>query len=227
MIGLTLAIISALWGLLTFWVFARFADAAALRVVRKRIYARLLEIRLYSEEPSLVWSAQKALLVDNLRFLGLMVKPVLILGIAFALLYSQLDSVYGWGPLEIGHSTTVTVPLESDSQTYELLPPPGIVVETPAVRDLTDRQIVWRIRAMSPVDGNLLVRRPGMNDLSRSIVAGERAFLHYPKSRETLAVDYPKAGVSVGGLTLPWLFWFLIFSTTSACLIALLRRRNA
>jgi hypothetical protein len=223
MIGASLVAISVFWGLVTFWVFRRFTDHAALRKVRKRMYAHLLEIRLFSDEPALVWSAQKALLVDNLRFLALVSKPVLIMALPFALLYGQLDSIYGWGPLEVGHSTTVTV--AGDAQ-FKLLAPAGISVETPPVRVLAEHQISWRIRALEPIHGILRVTRAGGGELSRSIVAGERTLSFYRRRESALEVDYPKASVGIFGIILPWLAWLLIVSTVSAALLATLPGRG-
>jgi hypothetical protein len=175
MIGESLAAFSVIWGLLASLIFRRFTDRAALRVVRKRMYAHLLEIRLYSEEPGLVWNAQKALFADNLRFLALTARPVLIMAVPFALLYSPIDSIYGWRPIEVGHSAVVTlqIPEELAQDTpYLLRPPPGIFVETPPVRIFGARQISWRVRALMPVRGTLRFTLPGDRGVSRSISAG-------------------------------------------------------
>lgn len=234
--GWSLAAFGILWGLAAFWVFRRFTDHAALRTVRRRLYAHLLEIRLFSDEPALVWKAQKALLADNVRFLALTARPALIMAVPFAFLYAPLDSLYGWRPIEVGHSAVVTLqlarePAASDER-YILRPPPGIAVETPAVRDFAERQIVWRIRARKPVRGNLRIALPDASEVSRNIAAGEPT-LAPNRRRESspgivwVEVDYPKASVVIAGLSLPWLAWFLIFSAASAALITIWPRRRA
>ncbi len=216
MIAWSLAAISILWGLAAFLVFRRFTDYVALRKVRKRMYAHLLEIRLYSEEPGLsVCRAEGELLVDNLRFLMLVAKPVLIMALPFALLYGRLDSVYGWSPLQVGHSATVTMQLSGEAQ-YTLLTPPGITVETPPVVVPAEHQISWRIRAVAPTRGNLRFLRPGSGDILSPIAAGEWSpFCCRPRG-SSVEVDYPKAEVAIAGVELPWLAWFLIISTASA-----------
>jgi hypothetical protein len=230
MIGWSLTGFSVGWGLLAFAVFRRFTDRAALRIVRKRLYAHLLEIRLYSEEPALVWKAQKALLVDNVRFLMLTAKPILIMAVPFAFLYSPVDSIYGWRPIEVGHSAVVTLqmsrePVANDAS-YILQSPPGIAVETPPVRSFAEHQVSWRIRALTPVSGNLRVALPGQPDVSRSVAAGDRT-LSFIRHRESspdgvwMEVAYPRANVDIIGLSLPWLAWFLILSTASAALFTL------
>lgn len=236
MIGWSLAAVGVLWGLFTYGVFRRFTDHAALRTVRKRLYAHLLEIRLYSEEPSVVWRAQAALVADNVRFLALIALPVLIMALSFALLYTPLDTVYGWGPLAVGRSAVVTLQLPQepgaiDTQ-YILKAPTGIAVETAPVRDVAGRQIIWRIRPLMPVFGSLHVTLPGGSDVSMSIAAGDRKLSRYRRREPApgagwIEVDYPKANVAIAGLELPWLAWFLIVSTASAALFAIWPARRA
>ena len=136
-----------------------FPDRAAVRAAGKRLQARLLEMRLYSSEPALMWAAQKALLRDNLRWLALMLPPALILGLPLAWLFIQLDAVYGRSPLPVGGAAVVTVQLkralDPSDAAATLQAPPGIAVESPPVRVFAERQISWRIRALRPVRGNL------------------------------------------------------------------------
>jgi hypothetical protein len=228
-IAASLMAIGILWGLAALLVFRRFTDRVAVRKVRKRLYAHLLGIRLYSEEPALVFRAQKELIVDNLRFLALVAKPVLIMAVPFALLYGPLDSIYGWGPLEIGHSAVVTYHLSGEAIAgdvqYTLLAPPGIAVETPPVVVVADNQISWRIRPLMPTRGNLRIIFSS-DEVTSPVIAGERTLSSHSR-RESLRggfsveVGYPKADVAIAGLDLPWLAWFLIISTASAALFAI------
>ncbi len=136
-----------------------FPDRAAVRAAGRRLHARLLEMRLYSSEPALMWAAQRALLRDNLRWLALMLPPALILGLPLAWLFVQLDSIYGHSPLPVGAQAVVTVQLKRAlgpaDATATLQAPPGILVESPPVRVFAERQISWRIRALRPVRGKL------------------------------------------------------------------------
>jgi hypothetical protein len=54
--------------------------------------------------------------------------------VPFAVLYSPIDSIYGWRPIEVGHSAVITLQMSGELATdtsYMLRPPPGIAVETP------------------------------------------------------------------------------------------------
>ena len=136
-----------------------FPDRAAVRAAGKCLHARLLEMRLYSSEPALMWGAQKALLRDNVRWLALMLPPALVLALPLAWLFIQLDGIYGRNPLPAGGVAVVTVQLERALEPADavatLQAPPGIAVESPPVRVFARRQISWRIRALRPVRGNL------------------------------------------------------------------------
>jgi hypothetical protein len=136
-----------------------FPGRAAVRAAGKRLQADLLEMRLYSSEPALMWAAQKALVRDNVRWLALLLPPALILGLPLAWLFIQLDGIYGRNALPVGGVAVVTVQLkralEPADAAATLQAPPGIAVESPPVRIIARRQISWRIRALRPVRGNL------------------------------------------------------------------------
>jgi hypothetical protein len=226
LLAISLVAISVLWGVTTFFVFRRFTDAAALRKIRRLLYAHLLEIRLFADEPGLVWKAQKAVFADNLRLLRLVAIPVALLALPFALLYEPLNDIYGWGPLAVGQSATVTLQERNTGADLNLVAPPGIGVETLPVKSMADHEVSWRIRPLIATMGTL---RAGA--ASRSIMAGDRT-LARRRQRESMPdggwfeVDYPRADITLLGIPLPWLTWFVIFSTLSAGATKALRRRN-
>ena len=210
MIAGSLAAAGVIWGIFAVWIFRQLTDEAALRRVLNRLHANLLEIRLFAEEPALVWKAQKAVIGDNVRFLALVAKPVVILGLLFALLYSPLDSVYGWHPVAIGHSAVVTM----KGSGPKLVVPNGIVVETPPVRVTAENETSWRIRAVAPGDGEM---RAGTASIR--VLAGDQTLIPKRRRAGPLEIDYPKGLVTVGPFTLPWLSWFLVFSALGALFV--------
>jgi hypothetical protein len=230
MTGLVAASVAC--GLLAAWVFQRAVDMAALRLTLRQIHARLLEFRLFFDEPRLIWRAQKALVGANLRVCALLLWPALILALPMAWLMMQLDAAYGTAALHVGEPAVVTAQLAADSQLWVLEAPPGIAVETPAMHVLSERQMVWRIRPLRPVAGLLRFRLRGVT-LTKAIAAGspsafllrrrERSllpFLMHPEEPRLpagsvvwLEVDYPEASRW-------WMVWFLAISTVSAFLFA-------
>ena len=88
----------------------RRTNPGALRQARKLVQAHLLEIRLYSAEPRLVWRAQASLIRANARLLAVLAMPLLILTPPMAWLWLQFESIYGLAPLPLDRAAIVTAP---------------------------------------------------------------------------------------------------------------------
>ena len=222
MIGLLAASVAS--GLLAAWVFRRFTNVTALRKTLRQIHAHFLEFRLFFGEPRLIWRAQKDLIKANLRFCALLLTPTLILALPMAWLTIQLDTIYGAAPLRNGEPAIVTAQLTTDLQPEDaqavLEAPKGIAVETPPVRIVNDRQIVWRIRPLRSVETSLSVTLRGVT-LTKAIRPGRRerplfAFLMHPEESRL-----PPGGVVSLGIDSPeksrnWIVWFLAISSAAA-----------
>ncbi len=235
----TLIPIAALAGIGMLLIFRRTSDQAALGRTKKLVRAHLLELRLFADEPSLVWRAQKDLLRANWQYLRLMLRPMLWATVPLALLLVQLDEIYGRAPLAIGQAAVLTMqmrtPFPPNVPPPRLEAPAGIEVETPAVRVLSENQVSWRLRPLREVSGRLRVHLPG-ETLEKSIKAGGRlrrlssrrvcfsfALLLHPgewplpaRDVEWIEVGYPPAPVHACGTDLHWLIWFLAASMLSA-----------
>ena len=64
--------------------------------------AHLLEMKLYQDEPGLLFRAQGNLLLNNFRYLGHMLRPALYLALPMVVLFAHFDSVYGQRALRVG-----------------------------------------------------------------------------------------------------------------------------
>lgn len=235
--ALSLIAISILSGIALLWVFAKTSDQPAVRTTKKRLQARLLEMRLYADDPGVVLQSQKQLLWLNLRYFVLMLRPALFATVPMVLLLIVLDGFYGKQQLMVDHPAIVTAQL-TDTAEAQLEAPPGIEVETPGVRSVDERQVSWRIRPAAAVHGDLRVLSGGAAD-TKSIKAGDGltylsrrrvrslvSMLLYPGEPplsgdriEWIDVEYPAAEVSMFGLRTHWLVWFLVFSMGAAFLL--------
>jgi hypothetical protein len=239
--SVSLFLISAAAGVVLLWVFRKTSDQAAIRRTKKRLQAHLLEIRLYADDPAIIWQAQTKLLAANARYFGLMLRPAAIVTVPMVLLLVALDGYYGKRPLEPGRAAIVTAQFEAamnGGEVFRLEAPDGIAVETPGVRLAEAHQVSWRIRAVQPAAGELRLLA-GPVTVTKSVVAGnERRFvstrrvgLHpslllYPgepplpaSGVKWVEVDYPAAHVRMFGFEAHWLVWFLIISMASAFLL--------
>jgi len=242
MIAWSLVATSVLCGLAITVAFSRLADLAALRNARKRVQAHFLEIRLYSDEPRFVFRAQASLVRANLKLLAVLARPMLILSLPMAWVLLQFDAVYGARPLPLGEPAIVTAQLNTpltDSDRNTLQAPAEISVETGAVRSFADRQVSWRVRPVEPVRGLLRLSLRG-SAFEKDIAAGSRGLFLISRTSSSLfewllhpaagrlpagdvawvEVRYPATGVTIAGIALPWIVWFLIISTAVALLSA-------
>jgi hypothetical protein len=222
--------VSILAGIGMLVVFRHASDQAAIPRAKNLVAAHLLEFRLFMDEPRLVLRAQRDLIVANLRFLKLMLRPVLVLALPMAVLLAQMEAFYGHAPLVVGEPAIVTVQLKNSGRDLTLKAPAGVVVETPPVHVLSDRQVSWRVRPTHAVSGELQIVEPD-HILTKSITAG--AGMRYLSERRGsvknllldaaelpvtnheiawIEVSYPPAVI----WHLHWLIWFFLVSGITA-----------
>ena len=232
---LSLVPLSVLLGIAMLWVFGRTSNQAAIRKVKAELQAHLYEMRLFTDEPLLIWKAQWGLLKANVRYLAMMLVPALVLTIPMVLIFAQLECFYGYAPLEPGQEAIVTVQMKGEGgQAPVLRAPDGIAVDSPAIRMDGGQQISWRIRALRPVTGDMQFVFPDAT-IEKSVQAGmgpqyvsERRvssaldlIWHPAESRlpagsvDWIELRYPAATVHAFGLDLHWLIWLLILSMAS------------
>jgi len=182
-------------------VFRRLSEKMPVRSSVNRVWAHVMELGLFIESPALVLRAQRDLLRENVRLLRLAIIPAGILAVLFLFLFPPLNAIYGRAPLPVGEPSVVTIQMKDASMpSVQLVAPPGMVIETPGVRILHDRQISWRVRPLQPTSGDLKFRF---------------------KDVRSIHIHYPKATI----LSLPWVAWFVISSSLSAVLFGLCWKR--
>ena len=231
--------LSILVGIFMLWVFGATSDQMAIGRAKKKMWAYLLELLLYGDDPSLLFKAQGNLILSNFRYMGLMLVPAIYLTIPMVVLLFHLDAVYGIAPLRPGESAVLTVQadgrLTPKTEVPKLTVPAGFTVETSAVRALEEGQYSWRVRAEQAASGDLTFRWMGQ-EFTKSLDAGEDLRYVSPKrgsswwrsigspGEDLLAVEnlkwielrYPGAEIQTGSLYLHWLVWFLIISIVAA-----------
>src|SRR5437764_9906890 len=95
-----LAVLGVALGVGMLLVFRWTSKPEAIRRAKARMMAHLYEMRLFADEPALIWSAQGGLLKANARYLGLMLLPAVVMSVPRIALFSWLDCYYGYRPLE-------------------------------------------------------------------------------------------------------------------------------
>lgn len=237
---LGLCVFGVALGVFVLCVFRRTTNPKKIQDAKRKLQARIYELRLFSDEPALVWRAQLGLLASNARYLGLMLIPAIVMAIPMALVFAPFDSFYGRTPLPIGQQALVTVQMNSADaiQAVNLSTPAAISIESPAVRVPSARQVSWRIRALAPVSGLIRVTSPdgvvektiqagaGPQLLSERRVSSPLDLLEHPEEPQITArsvnwieIQYPRTEVHAAGIDLPWWAWLLIVSMATALVL--------
>ena len=242
----TLTVIAFATGVAMLWAFRRSSNQAAIALAKRKLHAHLLAFRLFSDEPRLIFRAQRDLLIWNGRYLALMLRPTLVMLLPLAALLWHLDAVYGHRALAGGESAIVSAEIDPGANVLTMSPTlagQGVAVETPPLRLPDARQVLWRVRAEGATSGSssVILESQGAR-LEKSIQAGSG--LHYLSERRVgswldwlgypaesrlprgpvarIEVDYPYADIDVFGIGMHWLIWFLIVNLVT--MLALRKR---
>lgn len=232
----SLTAIAVASGIAMLLVFSRFSDQDRIRLAKRKIRAHLYEFRLFADEPALMFRAQKALLVWNARYLGLMLRPTAAILLPMLALLIHLDAVYGHRPLRTGERAIIGAEIVG-VDLRDVLPTlagKGVTVETPPVRIPDRHQVYWRIRARNPAGGTVLLgvageslekdiqAGAGLQYLSERRVARMVDWLRYPAESRLpggtvlkIQVSYPAAELRIFGIGVHWIVWFFIMSSVS------------
>lgn len=194
-------------------VFRRFSNRESLEFAKRQVWAQLYGLRLYADEPAVIWQVQKQLVIWNGRYLFHMLRPATIIVLPLSALMFFLDGFYGYRPLHPGESALVRTEEPS-------LMGHGVTIETPALRIPTAHRAYWRIRAGSEA-GELFL---GSSSRQRVYVGSGLAYVNAcPRCfGNAIEVLYPPAHVSIFGYQAPWLFWFFFISSIT---LLVLRKR--
>ena len=226
-------------GLLMLWVFKISSNQKGIERAKKKMQAYLLELRLYGDDPALIFRTQWNLLASNMRYLGLMFKPALILTVPMVLLLVHMDAIYGIAPLQSGETAIVTVQaagrLAATAAAPRLEAPDFLAIDTPAVRAFSEGQFSWRIRDVGDGEGQLQFEWDGRK-WTKDIVSGPvlgyashmrtasfwETFLYAGEDRlvtpdiSWVSISYPAAEIETGSWRIHWLIWFLVISILAA-----------
>lgn len=186
----------------------RCSDQEAIGRAKAQAQARLLECRLFRDDPVQVLRSQCALFLSNLRILRLLLPSLALSTLPILGVLWTLDSLYSRAPLEIGKPAVVS----ARGQQQSIGVPAGFVVETKPLYTKASGQTSWRIRPTQRSSGRLQA-----GPISEKLVSGPgSAFL--PRSffgDGSLEIRYPKATI----LSFPWMFWFVVVSLLSVLVL--------
>ncbi len=231
-----LLLISALTGVAMLLVFKATSNQRAIRRTRDLIRAHLLAMRLFRDDARVVVESQKKVLRTNLTYLRYAVVPIVFILPIVVLIMVQLELRYGPAPVQPGEAVVVKAIFDGAvDDDVTLAAPPGIVVETPALRIPYKREADWRVRPAKAGRFELSLKSKG-STYAKELVAGEAGVgrvssrrvsgiwsqLTNPGERplsgelKAIEVKYPSRQNKLFGLGVHWLITFFVVSLVAA-----------
>ena len=223
--------------------FRLFADRAAVRTLRRKLWAHVLELRLFGEEPKLALGSLFGIARINALLVGHALPPLLIAAPVVALLLVHLNDFFTRTPLQNGEAAVLTVrsrsPLDS-AASIQLQTPSWIEVDAPPVRIPAVGEVSWRLRATAPalgicrisVSGESVTKeldsRPGLrySGRVRSRAWGD-SLVHPAEDRlpdgpiERIWISPAPAPLTCAGVTMDWKEWFAAGASVTAWLLSI------
>lgn len=239
--GWGLIFVSALTGILLIFLYGLVSNQKAIKGVKRKISASILEVILYRHDIGQCLKAQGRMLAAGFKYFLLAVPPLIILMIPCIIILAQLNLRYEERPLETGESLVLTATLKDTNKLMDtkIEPPAGLQVSEP-LRISEDKQVVWKINAVEP--GKHLLRFTNSSDplIEKNVYVGAKDSplysnfynswmwtILYPKENKDLSnaftqvsLSYPKSEHSLLGMEMHWIIIFFLVSLVSGLIAA-------
>lgn len=190
---LAIVFVSLLTGLFMLFIFRWTSNQEAIRRVKDRIKAHLLEIRLYKDSLPVTLQAYGKILRYNLEYIALSAKPMLVMLIPLLLILSHFNLWFGYEPLSVGDTAILKVlwkknvnPLHAK---VELEASDALVIETLPLRLEQEKETDWRIRAKKEGVHELRIKTGEPATISTSVVVGIRSLARISPRRSQRFLD--------------------------------------
>ena len=227
-----------LMGVLALSVYALVSNQASIKRTKNRLLARVLEIRLFQDDPLAVIGSFFRVLGGTFLYMRDSLMPLFVMLPIVVLWITQLAGFFEWRPLRPGETTVVAVKMEKgtdiSSGAPKLSVPAGMTVETEAFRSLKDNEVVWRVKADGAATGTMKIDVAGESIEKEVAAAGgglvqvspkrlktgfwEKVYYPYETSLPAdkrfseIRVTYPQGQIKIFGMEMNWLIILLIAS---------------
>ncbi len=189
-VGLTF--VALLTSIAILLVFRATSDQKALRRVKNRITAGILEILLFRDDLRTIFRAQWDILRHSLTYMRLSLVPMLWVIVPIVLLMIQLQFHYGYRPLQPGEEAIVKATLSADGWADDvelILSAVGPVeVETPLLLLPGEGEADWRIGARGEGKHELHLSVDAL-DLVKTVAVGRQGGAISPRRPSASLLD--------------------------------------
>lgn len=207
------------------------SNQVALGVVKRRIHAALLEMRLYNDDVRALVRAQGEVLGHNLRYVGLSIVPLVVTAVPLTLAIAQLQAFYGYRGVTAGQPVEITATLDAGVSPPRL-DATGITVTGPARYFPTLGEVAWQVVPQHTGVTTLRVVTASGDVLDKALVVGDGVARRSPRRERAsvtgqvlypseppldiesgvtaITVPYPERTLRVAGLEVHWLWVYLV-----------------
>jgi len=215
--------------------FRLFAGRTAMQELRRKLWAHVLELRLFGEEPVLAFASLLGIVKINLLLLARALPPLLIAAPVVALIVLPLNEYFTRTPLGEGESAVMTVRLHP-FVVPQLQTPSWIHVDAPPVSVPADGEVSWRLRATAPSRGLCRISvgsesvtkqidsRPGFHYSGHVRSRGWLDWLERPAENRLPAGPIDRIWIAPAPSIDDWKEWFAIAASFTAWLLPLILR---
>lgn len=241
-------IISALTGVAMLLIWRYTSNQGAIADVRNKISAHLLATRLFKDNLSVTFRAQRQIIWQCVRLLGYSVQPMVIMLIPFVLIMVQIGLRYEHRPLPVGENARIKVTLKEAAMKGgakwkdigdQVVLPEGLSKDpNDPCRAVPLRTVDWRINPAKAGDYTLVFGK-GSDTIKMPLHVGTE-FKRISKVRggsffsrllysaepsipeesvfESVEVYYPSRSTPIFSLDIHWLITLLVLSIIFALL---------
>ena len=225
-----LLFLSVLGGVLLLLCYGKVSNQKAIKRVKRSIMASLSESVLYRQNLRLCLKAQWKMLLGGIKYFAIAIPPILVLMIPCILMLAQMNLRYESNGLIVGEPTLLKVKVEQAEKIDDIdLKYSENVDVTPRLRDLENKEVVWRLTPKDETNIDVAVVVAGTSEEYKQIIvvndpsANVFEALLYPGNKRIpdesviseIVVEYPGVSYKWLGINWHWLVLFLVISIIS------------
>lgn len=234
-----LIVISAISGIALIYIYGLVSNQKAIKTVKRRISASILEVILYRHDIGLCLKAQGHMLLSGARYFALAVPPLLILMVPCIFVLSQLNLRYENRALQPNENAILTATVSDQQKMMEVnLETSDGLIQTPAVRSPDIKEVSWRLTPVKEGDQKFVIKLPGgVSAFESPVYVGRHqgplyasnfsswawSFLYPGREKldpakyglTSISLSYPKEENVILGVELHWIIIFFLVSLIS------------
>jgi hypothetical protein len=240
-----LAAVSVLTGLAAALIFRYVSNQTAMRRIKNRIHAHVLEVRLFPDQLGIVSQAYGRIVRLTAIYLIYNLKPLAVLLLPLAIVMFQLELRFGRMPVQ-AHASFILKARLAEASTLDsdcLRLPKGLTLTAPPVNVPALQEVNWRIRADEYGVFSPVVDLGGQTFTKQVVVSKEITPLPAERARasvvewfsnpieqplprggplRSLEVNYAPRTIDLGYFTTYWLVFFLVVSLVSGLILKMI-----